>query len=91
MYTKYSSKFITLKKLLFVSDQKYYLYLYCFQITSPALTPSKSTILCNVMILHVESSQEDLVHARLISPVNGVSITPCLPISFLCVTVTCST
>jgi len=33
MYRKYSGKFITLKKLLFVSDQKYYLYLHCFQIT----------------------------------------------------------
>jgi len=72
---------------------RYDLYLYCFQITWRALTPSKRAVLCNVIILHVVLSHGYFFHARLISRVHGSFLTwlPRLPISFLCLTVTCST
>jgi len=44
MYSKYSCSFSTIMKLLFLSDQTYYLHLSYFQITWRALTRYKSTI-----------------------------------------------
>ena len=65
----------------------------CFQITWWALTLYKSTILCIVTILHVVLFHGYFFYARLIFPIHKSSLTwlPCLPSSFLCVTVTCST
>jgi len=50
MYDKYSSSFYTILKLLFVSDQTYYLNLYHFWMTRRALTRYNNTILCIVII-----------------------------------------
>ena len=50
MYDKYTSSFDTILKLLFASDQTYYLLLYYFWKTWRALTRYKSTILCIVII-----------------------------------------
>ena len=50
MYDKYSSSFYTILKLLFVTDQTYYLHLYYFWMTWWALTRYKSTILSIVII-----------------------------------------
>jgi len=50
MYNKYSGSFSTILKLLFVSDQTYYLHLYSFRMTWRALTRYKSTILFIFMI-----------------------------------------
>jgi len=45
MYNKYSGSFCTILKLLFVSDQTYYLHFYYFRMTWRALTRYKSTVL----------------------------------------------
>jgi len=81
MYRKYSGSFITIMKLLLVSDQTYYLHLYYYQITWRALTRYKNNIWCILIILRVVLSHGYFFHARLISPVHGSFLTwlPCLP------------
>jgi len=91
MYNKYSGRFFTILKLLVVSEQTYYLHLYYFRMTWRALTRYKRTILCIVIIsmwyclMETSFSLDHLCH--------GSSLTwwPCLPISFLFFTGTCST
>jgi len=92
-YNKYSGIFFTILKLLVVSDQTYYLHLYYFRMTWRALNRYISTILCIVIISMLYCLTETSFSLDHLCHVHGASLTwwPCLPISFLFFTGTCST
>jgi len=93
MYGKYSSSFYTILKLLFVSDQTFYLHLYYFWMTWQVLTRYKSTISCIVIIsIWYCQTQTSLLFDHLCH-IYGSSLTlwTCVPILFPFFTRSCST
>ena len=86
-------KFFHNLELLVVSDQTYYLHLYYFRMTWRTLTRYQSTILCIVIISIWYCLTETSFSLDHLCHVHGSSLTwwPCLPISFLFFTGTCST